>query len=211
MKRFWTESVLFVNTPIERIDRRRNPRYGAKMLMRRGLQWILAAGIVATSLWVGGTKHPLYDGWHRGTAPPEAVPAMEDFLAQVDQRLDDDVELALWWTRRGNAHLRTMGHWWAAASYQLAPRRVYPLLSVEEAEGLPRLAPDLRSFLIERSEALAEALSEGSEGSPIAVASWGPPTPCDVPPFPRLVPVFEAYVGCLSLPPPYLDSVTSSP
>lgn len=158
---------------------------------------VTAAVACIVAPWMStGSAHPLLDGWTRLASPQPETPAMEDFLHQVDHRLDDDVELALWWSNRNEGHLRTLGHWWAAASYQLAPRRVYPLLSVDEVRQLPRIAPDLRAFLIERSSALVE----DRFSAPVAVASWGPPTPCLVPPFPELTPIFEDYVGCLLIP-----------
>lgn len=159
------------------------------------LETLLALAMLIAPLASGNPARHLIAGWHRWSAP-QPQPAMEDFLQQVDRRLEADVELALWWSRRGPDQASYMGHWWATTSYRLAPRRVYPLLTVEEMGRLPTLAPDLRAFLTQRSL----ALTEGRPTVPTAVASWGPPTPCRIPLLPDATPIFEAYVGCLSLP-----------
>lgn len=165
------------------------------MLRSPLLKVLLALAILMAPLASGNLSQTLFAGWQRlARASPQ--PAMKDFLQRAENHLDDEVELALWWSKRGPENARAIGHWWAATAYQLAPRRVYPLLTVEEIRRLPRLAPDLRAFLIQRSHALAE----GRSPVPTAVLSWGPPTPCKIPMLPNARPIFEAYVGCLTMP-----------
>lgn len=170
-------------------------RYGGSMLRLPSLKVFLALALLITPLASSDLSQGLLAGWQRLTTTPSKT-AMKDFLQQTEDHLDDPVELALWWSDRGPENARAIGHWWAATAYQLAPRRVYPLLTVEEIRRLPRLAPDLRAFLIQRSHALAERRSK----TPTAVLSWGPPTPCQIPMLPDAIPILEAYVGCLVIP-----------
>ena len=137
-------------------------------------------------------RHPLVDLLQEPATPTP----LDQFLELLDDELDseshDRVEVALWWPQRDAEGLASLGHLWARGAYELAPRRVYPLLTVQEAGTLEPLADTMRPFLEGRSR----ALTEGRVDTPIVVLAWGD-VDCHLEAFPRLEPTLHEAAACV--------------
>lgn len=154
----------------------------------------LLIGLLAV-IWIGAplaARHPLVD-LLREPKPPTPL---DDFFGRLDRELGVDVEVALWWPEKDAAGLAELGHLWARGGYRLTPRRVYPLLTAEEAATIEPLADAMRPFLEQRSRALARGRVE----VPVVVLAWGDED-CHLEDFPRLEPALHSGAACVLRPP----------
>ena len=162
-----------------------------------GMSPRLALAILLAALWIGApfvARHPLLEAAERWYAPP-APARLESVLDRVDDELAEEMEVALWWPERDERGLAALGHLWARAGYQLTPRRVYPLLTAEEARHVEPLHDAMRPVLGQRGAALVS----GDLDRPVAVFSWGDDD-CGLDQLPRLVVVMRDGPGCVLRP-----------
>ncbi len=165
---------------------------------RQRAVWALAGAWLVSSWIATAGDHPMLKGAERLLAHQPSPTPMHNFVSDVHRRLEPETELALW---RPDREPVGLAHWWITESYRLAPRKVYPLLTVAELEAVPVMADDLRAFLKKRSEQLA-----GDGPWPdVAVIVWAPgggagggPS-CHVEAFPELETAWRQR-GCLLRP-----------